>query len=339
MSKTRIVIVVPSPISRSLIGRRLAALPDVALVGEAQDPAEVFALIETTRPDLAVLGPGVAASTDFRDLNNRLASAQCRWIEIAAPRSSLAGDGPHGDRPVLSHGMTPTQIGQALAEVMAAPLGRAGHAAACPVSAGDAPRPTAHPENGNRFILIGASTGGVDALLRILADFPPDCPPTAIVQHTGRGNGSSLIQLLAKSCRAEVVAPRDGMELRRGMIGVAAGGDAHLRIAAGSVLRCLLRPGLPVSGHLPSVDALFGSAVPWAANAVAVILTGMGRDGAAGLLKLRRGGAVTIGQDEASSLVYGMPKAAWELGAVGTRLPLDRIASAALHACQKGLPG
>ncbi|WP_292290243.1 CheB methylesterase domain-containing protein [Marivita sp.] len=338
MNPTRIVIVAKSPISRSLIGRRLVALPGIELVGEAVSLADAKRVIETSRPHIAVLGPSLAASREFKDLRDLLIAMPCRWIEIAglntaADSDGLARDGRH--LPVLTHGMTQTQTEKALAEVMAAPVDRATSSETAPAFRRTPDAQTTEPAN--RFILIGASTGGVDALLQILGDFPEDCPPTAIVQHTGRGYSGSLIQLLAQRCRAKVMAPRDGMELRRGMIAVAAGGEAHLRINAGSVLRCHLRGGPPVSGHMPSVDALFMSAVPWADRAVAVILTGMGRDGASGLLELRRGGAVTIGQDEATSLVYGMPKAAWDMGAVENRHSLSNIAGAVLRATQAGV--
>lgn len=339
MSATRIVLVAKSPLSRSLILRLLTALPRVEILGEATTFAEATSMIKAMRPDLAVLGPSFATSGDARHLRDLLGTVRCRWIEIAGLHADAGADGLVRDGrhlPVLLHGMTQTQAENALSEVMAAPYD-------CTISEDITSKPcrSVGPEQSqaeptNRFILIGASTGGVDALLQILGDFPADCPPTAIVQHTGRGYSVSLIQLLAQRCRARVVAPRDGMELRRGMVTVAAGGEAHLRIAAGSALRCQLRQGMPVSGHMPSVDALFTSAVPWAGRAVAVILTGMGSDGAKGLLDLRRAGATTIGQDETTSLVYGMPKAAWNLGAVESRLALCDIASAVLNACHVG---
>jgi two-component system chemotaxis response regulator CheB len=183
-------------------------------------------------------------------------------------------------------------------------------------------------------VLIGASTGGVDALLTVLASFPVDCPPTAIVQHTGRGFSDSLIALLDRRCAARVVAAKDGSPLQPGTVCVAAGCDGHLRLLGSGSLRCQVSPGEPVSGHVPSVDELFRSAVPFADRVVAALLTGMGRDGAEGLLALRRKGATTIGQDEASAVVYGMPRAAFELGAVQTQLGLNRIGPEILRHCQ-----
>lgn len=328
MPDRKIVIAAQSPISRALIGRMLADLPGFALCGEATSAAEAMALIDTTRPDLAVIGAGLAAGSDFPALRARLIAIDCRWIEIAGRQPGSAACTHRDARalPVLHHDLSKAEAAQALRTVLAAPIAPAGQTVGA-----DA------PETPDRFILIGASTGGVDALIEILSAFPADCPPTAIVQHTGRGHTGSLVPLLDQKCRADVVAPRDGMELRRGMVCIAAGGERHLHIAAGTTLRCLLKAGPPVSGHMPSVDELFRSAAPWAHRAVGVILTGMGNDGATGLAALRRAGATTLGQDAATSLVYGMPRAAWETGAVEKQLPLSAIAGAALKAAERGL--
>lgn len=340
LARKRIIIAAQSPISRRLIGRLLSGLPDVAVVGEAVSGAEAIALVEAEKPDLAVLGAGLANSRDFDSLRPHLLSLSCRWIEIAGRQAGPDGVDATRDRralPVLSPSLSPAEATAALRAVLAAPVDAPPTALTPTALTPTVAAPTANGLDtpSDRFILIGASTGGVDALIEILSAFPADCPPTAIVQHTGRGYTGSLIQLLGQKCRAEVVAPRDGMELQRGTVCVAAGGEQHLRIRAGSSLRCLLQRGPPVSGHLPSVDVLFQSAVAWADRAVGVILTGMGRDGAEGLAALRQGGAATIGQDEATSLVYGMPRAAWEIGAVEQRLPLSEIAQAVLRATQK----
>ncbi len=131
----------------------------------------------------------------------------------------------------------------------------------------------------DRVVLIGASTGGVDALLTVLAGFPKTAPPIAIVQHTGQGFSESLIRLLDRRATVEVRAARDGMLLEPGTACIAAGMPAHLRLsgAPGRHLRATLSGQDPVSGHLPSVDELFRSALPFARKVVAVLLTGMGR--------------------------------------------------------------
>lgn len=184
-----------------------------------------------------------------------------------------------------------------------------------------------------RIVLIGASTGGIDALLTVLAAYPADGPPTAIVQHTGQGYSDSLVRVLSRGCAAKVVAAQDGMVLDRGMVCVAAGTIGHLRLIPGDRLRCSLAAGPVISGHVPSVDALFRSALPVATRVIAVLLTGMGSDGAAGMLELSRAGSMTIGQDEGTSVVYGMPRVAFNLGAVRRQLPLPVIGATIMGLC------
>ena len=181
-----------------------------------------------------------------------------------------------------------------------------------------------------RLFLIGSSTGGVDALLTLLGGFAVDCPPTLIVQHTGSGFSAGLAKLLDKNVAPKVLEATQGMEIERGKIVVAPSGEFHMGLDITRGMKCRLNPGPPISGHRPSVDHLFRSAVPLARRVTACILTGMGRDGADQLLRLRQNGARTFGQDEDTSLVYGMPKVAFELGAVEHQLPLKQIAPAML---------
>ena len=189
---------------------------------------------------------------------------------------------------------------------------------------------------GGRFILIGSSTGGVDALMKIISHFSKKCPPTLIVQHTGGVFAKSLIRLLDGATEANVGAATDGAELQVGNIYLAPNDTAHLCIAAGNTPRISLRNTTDRYGHRPSVNALFESAVPFARQVTAVILTGMGRDGATGMVALRKAGAQTFGQDEQTSVVYGMPKVAYDLGGVETQLPLSKIGPMLLQAASKG---
>lgn len=177
-----------------------------------------------------------------------------------------------------------------------------------------------------QLIAVGASTGGVEALIEVIKDFPEDCPPTVITQHMPPLFTSSLAARLNNISAAEVTEATSGAPLLPGKIYLAPGGERHLEVVAGSDLRCRLRPGPRINGHRPSVDVMFKSAAQaTGARAIGVILTGMGEDGAAGLLAMREAGARTIGQDEKTSIVYGMPRAAHELGAVGQQLALGAI--------------
>ena len=181
-------------------------------------------------------------------------------------------------------------------------------------------------QSDGRVVAIGSSTGGVEALITVLSRFPPNCPPTVIVQHMPATFTGNFAQRLNRICPASVAEAFDGAPLAPGYVFLARGG-VHMEISGrpGS-LRCRLHEREPVNGHRPSVDVLFTSVAKAVGDrALGVILTGMGRDGAQGLLRMRQSGAETLGQDEASSLVYGMPKCAFELGAVDTQLPLRRI--------------
>ncbi|WP_371039008.1 MULTISPECIES: CheB methylesterase domain-containing protein [unclassified Rhodosalinus] len=193
----------------------------------------------------------------------------------------------------------------------------------------------ARPEGG-LLVCIGASTGGIAALEAILPLLPRDAPPTLVVQHIPGRFAGGLATRLARHCAGSVREAKDGMELKPGSILFAPGGDRHLAIDP-SGRRCRLVEGPPCAGHRPSVDVLFQSAARHGRRAVGVLLTGMGRDGAAGLAAIRAAGGRTIAQSEESCTVYGMPRAAMDLGAVELSLPPVRI-PAALRALAAGPP-
>jgi two-component system chemotaxis response regulator CheB len=182
------------------------------------------------------------------------------------------------------------------------------------------------------LIAIGSSTGGVEALQVLLTCFPEDCPPTIIVQHVNPRFAPAIAKTLDLVSPAKVQLAEPDMPLKRGNIYLAPGGDKHLTIGGTGSYYARLRPGDPVSGHIPSVDALFQSvAERIGAKAVGILLTGMGSDGAKGLLAMAQAGAHTIAQDEATCTVFGMPRAAISLGAAGIVAPITRIAQHALR--------
>lgn len=183
-------------------------------------------------------------------------------------------------------------------------------------------------------IAIGASTGGVVALRNVLSRLPANGPPVLVTQHMPPRFTNSLAERLNQICVATVVEAENGQRVKAGYVYIAPGGQ-HLELKRGrDGYLCKVYEGSLISGHCPSVDVLFSSFAENAGDrAVGAILTGMGRDGAVGLLQMRRAGAMTFGQNEASSVVYGMPKAAFEMGAVSSELPLQHIAPAILEAC------
>ncbi|MCL2539612.1 MAG: CheB methylesterase domain-containing protein, partial [Oscillospiraceae bacterium] len=175
-------------------------------------------------------------------------------------------------------------------------------------------------------IAIGASTGGTEATLEIVKNFPKDTPGMIVVQHMPPGFTKMYADRLDRICKMEVREAANGDEIRTGCILIAPG-DYHMTVQKSGTkytVRCF--GGEKVSGHRPSVDVLFDSVADQVkSKAIGVILTGMGRDGASGLLKMRKAGAFTIGQNEESCVVYGMPMVAYEIGAVATQASLEKI--------------
>lgn len=186
-------------------------------------------------------------------------------------------------------------------------------------------------------IVIGASTGGTEAVRHVLESLPQDAPGIVVVQHMPEGFTSSFANRLNNLCRVNVKEARDGDSVLRGHALIAPGNKHTLLKRSGARYYVEVRDGPLVSRHRPSVDVLFRSATRYAgSNAVGVILTGMGDDGANGMKELFDAGAYTIGQDEKSCVVYGMPKEAAIRGAVGKVMPLERIAAGILNAADGG---
>jgi two-component system, chemotaxis family, protein-glutamate methylesterase/glutaminase len=182
-----------------------------------------------------------------------------------------------------------------------------------------------------RLIVIGASTGGTEAIREVLERMPANAPPILVAQHMPEGFTRSFAARLDALCRITVKEAEHGERVLPGRAYIAPG-HSHLRIRRrGPEYVNELCRSAPVNRHRPSVDVLFRSAaVCCGENVLGVILTGMGKDGAAGMLELRRAGAHTYAQDESSCIVYGMPKEAVALGGVDEVLPLDAIAAAVL---------
>ncbi len=186
---------------------------------------------------------------------------------------------------------------------------------------------------GGKIVAIGASTGGTEAIAEVVKEFGTDIPGTVIVQHMPAGFTEMYARRLNDQCRVKVKEARNGDRVHGGEVLIAPGGDAQMRlIKANGVYQVDIRKGPKVNGHCPSVDVLFDSVASVAgANAIGVILTGMGGDGAKGLLAMRKAGALTIGQDESTCIVYGMPKVAHDIGAVQYQEKLHDIAKKVYH--------
>ncbi len=183
-------------------------------------------------------------------------------------------------------------------------------------------------ETTNKIIAIGSSTGGTVALSELIQEFPKNAPGTVIVQHMPSGFTESFAQRLSEISKVDVKEAKDGDIITKGTVYIAPG-DLHMVVKReGGHYKIQIGTGKKISGHRPSVDVLFNSVSKHVgANAVGVILTGMGSDGAKGLLAMKNAGSYTIGQDEKTSVVYGMPKVAYDIGAVIEQQPLENIAN------------
>ena len=193
------------------------------------------------------------------------------------------------------------------------------------------PNMTSLAETTNKILAIGASTGGTEALKEVLMGLPRNSPGTVIVQHMPANFTAPFAQRLNSLCAMEVREAKNGDSITPGVVLVAPG-DYHMVVRrSGARYYVEIGSGEKISGHKPSVDVLFNSVARIAgANAIGVILTGMGADCARGLLAMKNAGAKTIGQDEASCVVYGMPKIAFDVGAVDKQVALNKVANSIL---------
>ena len=178
------------------------------------------------------------------------------------------------------------------------------------------------------LVAIGASTGGTEAIFNVVKDYGTDIPGIVCVQHMPPGFTAMYAKRLNDQCRIRVKEAETGDRVQQGSMLIAPGGDRHMHLVkVGDGYQVEVKPGPKVNGHCPSVEVLFESVAKAAgADAVGIILTGMGGDGAKGLLSMRKAGARTIGQDESTCVVYGMPKVAYDLGAVEYQEKLSDIA-------------
>lgn len=349
----RVLIVDDSPLMRALLQHRLARESDISVIGTAADAAEARQMIKTLDPDVVTLDiemPGMDGLSFLEKImqlrptpvilvsgaTEAGASATARGLQLGAvgciAKSQLRMQPGEED-----DGALPEMVREA-ARV------RFVHTPAPPPRmATPPPEPAAAPAVLPDVIVIGASTGGVEALHTVLSGFPADCPPTLVVQHINGCFAGAIAQSFDRAVRPRVMLAESDMPLERGTVLLAPGNDRHLQVASAGTLglRCVLREGDPVTGHRPSVDRLFASLASTLGGArgsrgLGILLTGMGQDGAQGMAQLASIGARTIAQDQASCVVFGMPRAAIELGAAGEVLPLDRIAPAVFTPARVG---
>jgi two-component system chemotaxis response regulator CheB len=211
----------------------------------------------------------------------------------------------------------------------AVPQAKPSHSADAIIPAGAPPRQL---RTTDRIIAIGASTGGTEAIREVLMGFPPDTPGVVVTQHIPKAFSGPFAKRMNQCCQMTVYEAQNGQQILPGHVYIAPGDQHMLVVRDGARYVCKLDDGTPVNRHKPAVDVLFRSvAQNVGRNAIGVLLTGMGKDGARGLKEMREAGSPTIAQDEESSVVWGMPGEAVAIGAADEVLPLGEIATAAIR--------
>lgn len=328
-----VLVVDDSLTSRALIALALKRDPRIKVVGTAGTPLDAKDLILTLKPDVLTLDVEMPGMNGLQFLEKIMRLRPMPVVMVSSlmtPRSEMTEMACRLGA-VECFSKSSGARGEAVFDGLADAVIRAAS------YHGNSYRglSVGLSEGCDPIVAIGASTGGVEALGEVLGSFPEDCPPTVIVQHMPQQFSKNFARRLNAISRPEVCLVTDGCKLAPGKVFIAPGGDMHtevIRTGRMSPYSCHLVSGPPLNGHRPSVDALFFSVAQAAGcHAVGVILTGMETDGARGLLAMRQAGARTIGQDRNTSVIYGMPKAAFECGAVEAQLPLSEIGPSILR--------
>jgi two-component system chemotaxis response regulator CheB len=346
----KVFVVDDSAVVRQALAHMLSGDPEVVLIGSAPNPLLAASAIRKTPPDVLLLDiemPGMDGLTFLRQImaEHPIPTVICSTLSTAGSKIALealsAGAVAVLAKPRLGLKQhledSRREMIQTL-KVAARAKPRLRLSGADPVRQVQPaqPRSTGHSHVHafamNKPVVVGSSTGGTQALELVLTQLPADAPGIAITQHMPEKFTAMYAQRLNGICAMQVREARDGDRLERGLVLIAPGGrHMQLRKAAGQYY-VQVADGPPVNRHKPSVDVLFRSAAECAGRDVlGIILTGMGDDGARGMKVLHDGGARTIAQDEASCVVFGMPKEAIKLQAVDDILPLERVAGAILQ--------
>ncbi len=332
----RVVVVDDSTLMRTLISAVINAEKDMVVVGQAADPFEAREVIKATNPDVLTLDIEMPRMDGLTFLSNLMRLRPMPVIMV----STLTQRGAHATLQALATGAAdfiakptdPNADWQYVGEELTMKIRAAVGARLFDASARNRPTEAiSYHGDSTRLLALGASTGGTEALMTVLGTLPKNAPPVVLAQHIPPVFSTSFAKRLNRFCQIEVMEATDGMDVQAGHAYLAPG-DFHLQIVGkAGAWKTRVTQSERVNRHRPSVDVLFDSLVPWARQVRVALLTGMGADGAKGLLNLRNAGSYTIAQDQATSVVWGMPGAAVELGAVMEEQPLDKVAAALLR--------
>ena len=342
--KIRVLVVDDSAVMRGLLSKMIGMAPDMEVVGTAQDAQSAREMIKALNPDVLTLDVQMPKMDGLAFLERLMRLRPMPVVMVSAfteagsettLRALELGAIDFIGKPRADHGRSLESYAEELLEkIRAARHARLRRAMTTARTQPAAVSPMRSGLGGSgRIIFVGASTGGTEAIKEFLMGMPADVPPILIVQHMPESFTASFARRLDGLCAPKVIESAGEEKVEPGTVYIAPG-HSHLRIRrtpAGLVTELMATP--PVNRHRPSVDVLFDSAAEVVGRqAIGVILTGMGKDGARGLLKMREAGARTFGQGEASCVVYGMPREAFLLGAVEEQCELDAIAKRVLSA-------
>jgi two-component system chemotaxis response regulator CheB len=348
--RIKVLVVDDSALVRQILVEILKGARDMEVVGTASDPFVARERIKETNPDVLTLDVEMPRMDGLTFLANLMRLRPMPVVMV----SSLTERGAESTLKALELGAVDfvskpkVDVAGTLVDFSEEILAKIRVAAGARVKSGGvihvAPKHSADAiipieqdarrvlRTTDRIIAVGASTGGTEAIRELLMGLPADSPAIVIAQHIPAAFSAPFTRRMDSLCQLSVCEPHDGQYIMAGHVYIAPGGKHLLVERDGTRYRCRLNDGPPVNRHCPSVDVLFRSvAQKVGPNAVGVILTGMGDDGARGLKEMRDAGAPTIAQDEASSVVWGMPGAAVKLGAVGEILPLSKVAEAVMR--------
>ena len=357
----KVTIVDDSALARQSIAQALAAAPGIEVLATAADPVIAFDRMRRQWPDVLVVDIEMPRHDGMAFLREVMAERPTAIVICSA----LAARGTPANREAITAGalavITRPRIGlKAFLDTAGGEIVRAVRAAAR-ARVGKGPRvapatPFLRPKNSadvmlaagptlamagssEQIIAIGTSTGGTQALEAVLTRLPATCLGIVIVQHMPERFTAMLAQRLNELCRMEIREAQNGDRVMPGRALIAPGGKHMLLKRSGTQYQVEVSDGPLVNRHKPSVDVLFRSVARFAgANALGIIMTGMGDDGARGLKEMHDAGARTIAQDEASCIVFGMPREAIKLGAVDQTIALEQIPGAVTAYCRTGNP-
>lgn len=332
MRQIRVLVVEDSLVFRELLVQHLNKDPTITVVATAGDPYEARDAILEYKPDVMTLDVELPRMSGIEFLWKLMPQYPMPVVVISALSDKVfdalnAGAVDFAEKPVVTerwrlNAFLDKELPAKIRVASMAHVGRRKKIEPVPAA-------SSLKKSDNLVVAIGASTGGTEAIATVLKEFGEDIPGVVVVQHMPEKFTEMYAQRLNHQCKVQVKEAKTGDAVLPGQVLIAPGGDAHMELVkVNGVYQVVCKRGPKVNGHCPSVDVLFESVAKTAGDrAVGIILTGMGGDGAEGLLEMRKAGARTIGQDEESCIVYGMPKVAYDTGAVEYQEKLSNIAT------------